>query len=178
MLDQATAKTFHSYQVGNIEVCVISDGYIVAPLAEGLIPNASAEDVRKALLEAGLPTDTLTTTFAPLILKNGSETVLIDTGVGPDLGSEPGSTKGLLTRNMKANGLDPDDVDVVVISHFHPDHVNGLVSRDDLVFPNAKIVVPEPEWSFWMSDDQLSRAPEGRMSHLFISMGRRGRAWP
>jgi hypothetical protein len=73
---QSTSNTsFYRYQVGHIEVCVVSDGYIVTPLAEGFIPNASTEEVQNALLEAGLPTDTLTTTFAPLIFKNGTETI-------------------------------------------------------------------------------------------------------
>jgi glyoxylase-like metal-dependent hydrolase (beta-lactamase superfamily II) len=68
---------------------------------------------------------------------------------------------------MTTNGIRPDDVDVVTISHFHPDHVNGLVSHNELVFPRARIVVPESEWSFWMSDDHMNCAPEGRMSQLF-----------
>lgn len=166
-MSEEKSDQFHKYNVGDIEVCVVSDGYIVAPLADGLIPNASTSDVFNALREAKLPTDELTTTFAPLVLRNGSETVLIDTGVGPDLGAEPGSTKGLLTRNMRENGIDPNDVNVVVISHFHGDHVNGLLAHNELVFPNAEIAVPEPEWSFWMDDDKMSRAPRGRMSHLF-----------
>jgi glyoxylase-like metal-dependent hydrolase (beta-lactamase superfamily II) len=85
------------------------------------------------------------------------------------MGEEGGSTKGLLTRNMRANGLDPLDIDVVVVSHFHADHVNGLLSREVPVFPNARIVVPEREWQFWMDDAEMARAPSGRMKQLFAN---------
>jgi glyoxylase-like metal-dependent hydrolase (beta-lactamase superfamily II) len=166
-MSEEANETFHSYHVGDIEVSVVSDGFIILPLAEGLVPNAPIGDVRNALSESGLATDTLRTTFAPLILRIRSQKVLVDTGLGPDLGDEPGSTKGLLIRNMRENDFDPGDVDVVVVSHFHADHVNGLVARDGPVFPNAKIAVPEREWSFWMDDGEMSRAAEGRMSQLF-----------
>ena len=68
---------------------------------------------------------------------------------------------------MKASGLDPADVDVVVISHFHPDHINGLLSQGNPTFPNAKIMVPEPEWLFWMDIEEMKSAPEGRILQLF-----------
>src|SRR5258708_18302728 len=60
-------QTFYSYRVGDVRVSVVSDGFVVAPLVEGFVPNAPIDEVRKALNEAGLPTDTLTTTFAPLL---------------------------------------------------------------------------------------------------------------
>jgi glyoxylase-like metal-dependent hydrolase (beta-lactamase superfamily II) len=163
------SEVFHRYHVGDIEVCVVSDGYAIAPINDSTVSNASAAEVRTALAAAGLPTDLLANEFAPIILQIGSSTVLIDTGFGPDIGNEPESTRGALTRNMKANGIDPDDVDLVVVSHFHPDHVTGLVSREGPVFPNAEIAVPEPEWSFWMDDGEMSRAPQGRMTQLFAN---------
>lgn len=93
-----------------------------------MIPGVSLKEVQRALNEANLPTETITTTFAPLLLRSGSKTTLIDTGFGPDAAAEAGSTRGRLVSNMKPNGVEPVDIDVVVISHFHPDHVNGLLS--------------------------------------------------
>jgi glyoxylase-like metal-dependent hydrolase (beta-lactamase superfamily II) len=167
MLETKQSENFFSYRVGSIEVSVVSDGHITVPLTEGLIPGISLSDVQKALREAELPTETVTTTFAPLLFRNGSKTTLIDTGFGPDVAAEAGSTRGLLVSNMKANGVDPADIDVVVISHFHPDHVNGLLSQGKMTFPNAMIMVPEPEWQFWMDIEEMKRAAEGRMSQLF-----------
>ena len=158
---------FHRYRVGDIEVNVVSDGYMTIPLVDGFIPNATLAEVQAALASAGLPVDRLTTTFAPVLFRNGSSTTLIDTGVGPDIGAAPGSTMGLLTHNMAQNGITPADVAVVVISHFHQDHVNGLVSREGVTFANAVIKVPEQEWLFWMSDDEMRRADDERTRKLF-----------
>ena len=58
-------------------------------------------------------------------------------------------------RNLAAIGIGPNDVDVVIISHFHGDHVSGLVAPDGgPAFPRAEITVPANEWSFWMDDDE------------------------
>jgi glyoxylase-like metal-dependent hydrolase (beta-lactamase superfamily II) len=160
-------ENFFSYRVGSIEVSVVSDGHITVPLTESPVPGVSVSDVEKALREAKLPTETVTTSFAPVFFRNGSKTTLIDTGFGPDAAAQAGSTRGLLVSNMKANGVDPADIDVVVVSHFHPDHVNGLLSQGKLTFPNAEIMVPEPEWLFWMDVQEMKLAPEGRMSQLF-----------
>jgi glyoxylase-like metal-dependent hydrolase (beta-lactamase superfamily II) len=167
MSETTQPKDFFSYRVGNIEVSIVNDGHITVPLAAGLIPGVPLSDVLASLREARLPTETVTTTFAPLFFRNGPKITLIDTGFGPDVAADAGSTRGLLVGNMKANGVDPADVDVVVISHFHPDHVNGLLSRGKLTFPNATIMVPETEWQFWMDIDEIKRAPDGRMSQLF-----------
>ncbi len=59
---------------------------------------------------------------------------------------------------------------MVVISHFHADHVNGLLMPDNSrAFPNAEIMVPENEWTFWMDDGEMSRAAKGRMTELFAN---------
>jgi hypothetical protein len=91
-------RAFHSYRVGDVAVSVVSDGSIVVPVTESLVSNAPIDEVRKALCEAELPADMITTTFAPVILQIGRKTVLIDTGFGPDVGDELQSTKGLLVN--------------------------------------------------------------------------------
>jgi glyoxylase-like metal-dependent hydrolase (beta-lactamase superfamily II) len=69
---------------------------------------------------------------------------------------------------MVAAGFDPKAVDMVVISHFHGDHVNGLLTADGTpAFPNAEILVPVTEWKFWMDDGEMSRASNDRMKGLF-----------
>jgi glyoxylase-like metal-dependent hydrolase (beta-lactamase superfamily II) len=63
--------------------------------------------------------------------------------------------------NMAAAGIDPKSVDTILISHFHPDHINGIKTKDGAkVFPNAEINVPAAEWAFWMDDSKMSAAPE------------------
>ena len=65
---------------------------------------------------------------------------------------------------MAAAGFDPKAVDMVVISHFHGDHINGLLTADNtLAFPNAEVLVPAAEWKYFMDDGEMSRRPTGRM---------------
>jgi glyoxylase-like metal-dependent hydrolase (beta-lactamase superfamily II) len=68
---------------------------------------------------------------------------------------------GTYNANLAAAGIDPKSVDAVYISHFHPDHINGIKTKDnELLFPNASVSVPAPEWAFWMDDANMSKAPE------------------
>ena len=93
---------------------------------------------------------------------------MIDTGYGEAAGAKPGATSGLAGANMKAAGIDRKDIDVVIISHFHDDHVTGLLDAEKkLAFPNAEVMVPAVEWKFWMDEGEMSRASEGRMQGLF-----------
>jgi glyoxylase-like metal-dependent hydrolase (beta-lactamase superfamily II) len=96
--------------------------------------------------------------------------VLFDTGNGEAASIESKGERGTLNANLKAAGIDRNAIDVVVISHFHADHVNGLLMPDNApAFPNAEIKVPEVEWKFWMDDGEMSRASKGRMTELFAN---------
>ena len=102
------------------------------------------------------------TPFNPTVIRTGGKTVLVDTGVGADTAEEPGATAGFLMQHLAAIGIGPDDVDIVIISHFHGDHVSGLVAPDGgPAFPRAEITVPANEWSFWMDDREMARATPG-----------------
>ena len=151
------APGYYRYKVGDIEVTAIHDGFALRPL-DGLIRNADLDDVRKAMADAFLPTDVLPITFTTLALKVGGRLVLIDTGNG-DSGAP---TTGWWMANFKAAGFDPAQVNTIVISHFHPDHINGLRLKDGTaVFPNAEVMAPAPEWAYWMDDGRMAQAPEG-----------------
>jgi glyoxylase-like metal-dependent hydrolase (beta-lactamase superfamily II) len=122
-------------------------------------PNVPAADLQKALADAFLPTNVVPYPFNLNIINTGSKLIAIDTGTG---GRFSPTTAGSYLDNLAAAGIDPSKVDLVVISHFHPDHINGIWTKDDkIVFPNAEITVPEPEWAFWMDDAKASAAPEG-----------------
>lgn len=168
MTDKTSAQGFYRYKVGDITVIAVSDGFRAAPLADGFVLNAPKDEVNAALETAGLPRDQMTTIFTPTVIEAGGKRVLIDTGMGEAAAKQPNATFGFLMQNLAAAGFAPKDIDVVVISHFHPDHVNGLLAADgSLAFPNAEITVPEIEWKFWMDDGEMARAPKGRMEDLF-----------
>lgn len=151
------APGFYRYKVGDIEVTAINDGFAKRPL-EGFIRNAELGQIEQAMKDAFLPADALPITFNTLVLKRNDRLTLIDVGNG-DLGAP---TSGTWMANFRAAGFDPAQVNTVVISHFHGDHINGLRLKDGTaVFPNAEIMVPAAEWAFWMDDARMSQAPEG-----------------
>jgi glyoxylase-like metal-dependent hydrolase (beta-lactamase superfamily II) len=162
------APSFYRYKVGDIMVTVVSDGKNVFSLTDAFIPNARREDINAALEKAFMPRDMVTIWFAPLVIQSGAKLIVIDTGTGPAAKIASKGANGLFLENMRAAGFDPDKVDMVVISHFHTDHVNGLLTADGKpAFPNAEVLVPATEWRFWTDDGEMSRARGERMVGLF-----------
>jgi glyoxylase-like metal-dependent hydrolase (beta-lactamase superfamily II) len=152
----AQAPGFYRFKVGEIEVTAIYDGFANRPL-EGFIRNAELADVKKAMADAFLPETTLPISFTTLVLRTGGRTVVVDTGNG-DNGAP---TAGRWLPNFRAAGFDPAQVNTIVISHFHGDHIGGIRMKDGTaVFPNAEIMVPEPEWAFWTDDGKMAAAPD------------------
>jgi len=162
------APSFYRYKVGDIQVTVVSDGRNTFAFDDKFIVNAKKEEVSAALQQAFLPGDVMTIYFAPLVINTGGKLVVLDTGNGPLAKANSKGANGLFADNMAAAGFDPKAVDMVVISHFHGDHVNGLLTAEGTpAFPNAEVLVPAVEWKFWMDDGEMSRAPAGRMQGLF-----------
>ena len=162
------APGVYRYKVGTHEVTVLTDGARSFPLTESYVTNAPIADVRKALEAAYLPPDRMIHHYAPVLVNTGPKLVLIDTGSGPGAFTQTKGELGQLPDNLKAAGIQAKDIDLVVISHFHSDHVNGLLDANNkLAFPNAEVLVPAAEWKFWMDDGEMSRAPKGRMEDLF-----------
>jgi glyoxylase-like metal-dependent hydrolase (beta-lactamase superfamily II) len=160
--------THHSYKVGDITVTVVHDGIRMIPVSDNLILNASADDINAALAVEGLPPGQLRNPFSPIVLTTDGKRVLFDTGNGEAQFAESKGERGRLFMALDAAGIGREAIDVVVISHFHADHVNGLLAADNArAFPNAEIKVPAVEWSFWMNDEEMARAPQGRMADLF-----------
>lgn len=153
----AMMPSAYRYAIGDITVIAATDGFNPLALQDGFVRNAALADVQAALEAAFLPKDTLNIPFTPMVLRTGSETVLIDTG----LADNGPPTAGQLRANMAAAGIDPGAVTKVVISHFHGDHIMGLRDKSGaLLYPNAEIMVPEPEWAYWTDDGERSRASE------------------
>ncbi len=166
MTDLARAA---SHQVGGIRVTTVADGVRRFALPDGLVVNASKADVSAALAAAGLDPDEMTIHFNPIVIDTAGARALVDTGFGAAAGQAPDATTGLLLRSLAAAGIDPGSIDTVVISHFHGDHVAGLVAPDGgPAFPGARVLVPGPEWQFWMDDGKM-KAADGRVAETFES---------
>ncbi len=165
------APLFADRRVGDLEVVTLRDGHRTFPVKEGeFIVNASMADINAALVEAGMPPDRMTIVFNPVAIRAGGEWLLFDTGNGPQ---PPGATTGLLMQSLHAAGIAPEAIGRVVVSHFHADHINGLLAADGAAaFPNAQILVPEREWTFWNDAAERERAAPGRMQELFANVAR------
>ena len=160
------AASIYRYKIGEFEMTAIYDGVWTRPIDEKFVRNAPLEEVQKALADAFLPEDQLPIPVTALLVNTGSKLVLLDTGTAGQLAP----TAGIMTANLAAAGVDPKSVDVIVISHFHPDHINGIKTKDDeLVFANAEILVPAPEWAFWMDD---ARMPPQGLKGYFLNARR------
>lgn len=143
-------------KLGAMEVIALNDGVFRRPLGEEFVTNAPLEQVKALLASQGLPTDYVDLSYTPFLVVSGSRRFLFDTGFADN--GPP--TTGRLRANMEAAGFKPEDVTDVVISHFHPDHINGLRARDgSLVFPRAKVHVPAPEMAFWLDAARMNAAP-------------------
>jgi glyoxylase-like metal-dependent hydrolase (beta-lactamase superfamily II) len=152
------APGFYRYRVGDLVLTAINDGFSLRPSLEGLIRNVPVDDIRRALEAAFQPTAPSVNVFTTLVVQTGGRTVLLDTGFA----NNGAPTTGVWMANFRAAGFDPARVDQILVTHFHGDHIGGIRRREgELVFPNAEIAVPAPEWDFWMSDERMAAAPEG-----------------
>src|SRR5215212_5383725 len=159
---------FYRYKVGDIEITVVTDGANTFKFADNHVLNKTRDDLNKALEAAHYPKDLMTTPYNPLVVNTAGKLVVIDTGTGEGNFERSKGAAGQFQNNLKAAGIDRNAIDTVVISHFHGDHVNGLLTADRKpAFPNAEILVPRVEWAYWTDDGEMSRAPAGRMQDLF-----------
>jgi glyoxylase-like metal-dependent hydrolase (beta-lactamase superfamily II) len=154
-----SAEGFFRAAIGDAEVIAVTDGAVRRPLDDGFVRNAPLEAVQAALAAAGLPTDHILNPFTPFVVVAENRRFLLDAGFA-DNGPEG---TGLLHANMAKAGLDPAAIDVVLMSHLHGDHVNGLRRRDgSLVYPGATLYVPRPEYEHWMDEARMAALPEAQ----------------
>ena len=127
-----------------------------------------------AALAAGfMEKDKVTIRYSPIVVNTGSRLIVVDTGTGEANFEKSNGDAGQFQKNLKAAGIDRNAVDMVVISHFHTDHINGLLTADDKpAFANAEILVPAAEWKYFTDEGEMSRAPAGRMQEVFKNLRR------
>jgi glyoxylase-like metal-dependent hydrolase (beta-lactamase superfamily II) len=158
----------YRYKLGAYHLTALFDGIWYLPIDDKFVRNAGAAAVNEAFATAFLPPSVLPISFTALLVNTGAKLVLIDTGTAGQITD----SAGFMNANLAAAGIAPDAIDIIVISHFHPDHIDGIKTKDgDKVFRNAEIVVPEPEWKFWMDDGNMSRA-SGAVHRYFLNARR------
>ena len=148
------APGFFRMMLGNFEITALSDGTVDLPV-DKLLTNTTPGKVDQALGKA-FQKAPLETSVNGYLINTGTKLVLVDTGAA----SLFGPTLGKLVSNLKAAGYTPDQVDAVLITHMHPDHVGGLMSEGKLVFANATVHADQHDADFWLSQANMDKAPK------------------
>jgi glyoxylase-like metal-dependent hydrolase (beta-lactamase superfamily II) len=145
----------YRYKVGDFEITAILDFLRQTEKPETIFgTNQQPADVAALLQQNFLPPGWLVNMFTPILVNTGSERILFDTGLGVANG-------GRLAEQLAAAGTAADQVDVVVITHCHPDHIGGLMADGKPSFPKARYVIGETEYQFWSAPERLSGPTEG-----------------
>src|SRR5690606_20188405 len=141
----AELTKFARFKVGYIEVTQLLDGCWQISHYAGFIKNATVEETKKALREGGLTDAHVPITFTVTVVRMGDRTVMFDAGTGGQLAPTAGL---MMTESMQAAGIDPKAINTIVMTHFHPDHIFGLMEKgtNAQVFPDAEIAVPSSEY--------------------------------
>src|SRR5262249_36510845 len=131
------APGFYRYKVGDFEITVVTDGARSFDLPDTFVVNAKKEEVNAALESAFMPKDKMTWFSNPIAATRGSNLIPTHPGPGPAAGAPPNSPAGLYQQHLAAAGIDVKAIDTVIISHYHQDHVDGLLTADGQpAFPN------------------------------------------
>lgn len=146
----------YRFKLGTFDCIVVSDGTFSYPHpAQIFFANAPRERLEQALRNHDIALEQWEQYVSPypsLVINTGEHQVLVDTGAG---GFAP--TTGKLIPNLQAEGIAPDDIDTVILTHGHPDHIGGNIDGEGRpAFPNARYVMWKEEWEFWTKDPDLS----------------------
>ena len=154
---------WHRFKVGSYELTVISDGSLPLGKPEPAFPASPPEEIRNLLTSNFLDPGSATLEQNALVLNTGRQLILFDTGMGESMGAASqmfGPTTGRLLRNMKAAGIDPAQIDMVIATHAHCDHIWALVdAKGNRNFPNAQVAISEADLRYW-TDDANKRGPD------------------
>ena len=162
-------RGYYRIPVGEAEVIALYDGIWEKPHEAGFFSNASISDVKEALRAAGLNSTFVPVPISTFVIRLKGKTVLCDAGGGGQVqgyNSDSIFISGRMLDNLKAAGIRPHEIDTILISHFHPDHIFGLIGEDTdaPVFPNAEIIVAAAEYKFWTNPSLTSRLPPWRQA--------------
>jgi glyoxylase-like metal-dependent hydrolase (beta-lactamase superfamily II) len=161
---------YYRFGVGSFACTSLLDGSHEYTWQE-TFSNAPEQEVRAAIASKGMPGDRLLTPYTYLHVDTGEHQILVDTGAGSFF-----PTTGLLPKSMAAAEIDPREIDTVIITHAHPDHIGGLLLPDGSpAFPKATHYICKREWDFWFSDVERSRVHESSKGafDLFFDFARK-----
>ncbi|ATN36883.1 MBL fold metallo-hydrolase (plasmid) [Rhizobium sp. ACO-34A] len=151
-----------SQQIGDLTITAVSDGYLHASF--DFLANIDPADASRMQENTGI-TDHTSIHINCYLVRGGGRTVLIDAGAG---GFKHWG--GRLKTNLLLAGIQPSEIDAILLTHAHPDHVGGLMDASGTaVFPNVELIAHHLEIAFWQDDGNLSRAPERARGNFLVA---------
>lgn len=162
----------HRLQIGTITCIVLYEGSeptdLTADSLRFLYPNATDDEINQVLYHHGYGDQQPTFNMNALFIESAGNRILVDTGEGdtaaPNFGHIPAA--------LQSEGIGVDDIDIVFISHFHGDHINGLLKNDGSpCYPNSRYVTTRAEWDYWMSEATLNPIGQEFIDRLRKTVG-------
>ncbi len=144
----------HRFDLGEAEITSILDGAFPMGISPPFLLDESEDEVAAIARAANLPRDQLENNFVPVLVNTVDALILIDTGFGQ---SRREAGAGRLRPLLAEAGYTPEDIDIVVLTHVHPDHIGGLWEDGDLAFPSAQHMIGRREFEAWRSGDEIPK---------------------
>jgi glyoxylase-like metal-dependent hydrolase (beta-lactamase superfamily II) len=165
-------KGFAKFKVGDFEVIQIYDGFNPRPIDDKFVKNASVDQLKAALKKGGNTSDTtFQIPFTVTVVRSKGKTIMFDSSTGGQLAPTAGL---MMAKHMYAAGVEPSKINAIVVTHFHPDHISGMISKDtnSKVFPDAEIIVPAAELAFWNDPSKVPDAAKALGARVQASLGK------
>lgn len=148
------SAAWYRFKIGDFEATVVSDGMLALGPYAGLYPKVAKDELTEIVKDQFLSLDAFVAQENCMVLNTSDKLVLFDSGMGASKAFGPGA--GRLNMTLMQAGFKPEDIDVIVLTHAHVDHISGIMSADMRMFPNAQLAISKTEFDFWTDEAKTS----------------------